>query len=47
MLSAHLKRTLNFRRLQLRGPDGAKDEFLLDATARNLRKLANRVPMPS
>jgi len=28
------------RRLRLRGPNGAKDEFLLAATAQNLRKMA-------
>jgi hypothetical protein len=28
-------------RLRLRGPSGAKDEFLLAAIAQNLRKLAN------
>ncbi len=29
------------RRLRLRGPDGAKDEFDLAAAAQNLRKLNN------
>ena len=33
-------------RLRLRGPNGAKDEFLLAATAQNLRKLAKLVPFP-
>ena len=37
---AHLKRILNLTRLRLRGPNGAKDEFLLAAIAQNLRKLA-------
>ena len=37
---AHLKRILRLGRLRLRGPNGAKDEFLLAATAQNLRKLA-------
>lgn len=32
MLFAHLKRILKLDRLRLRGPDGAKDEFLLAAT---------------
>ena len=40
MLFAHLKRILKFGRLRLRGPIGAHDEFLLAATAQNLRKLA-------
>jgi hypothetical protein len=40
MLFAHLKRILQLRRLRLRGPSGAHDEFLLAATAQNLRKLA-------
>ena len=39
MLFAHLKRILNLTRLRLRGPNGAKDEFLLAAIAQNLRKL--------
>jgi len=46
MLFAHLKRILNLDRLRLRGPKGAKDEFLLAATAQNLRKLAKLIPMP-
>lgn len=40
MLFAHLKRILKLDRLRLRGPNGANDEFLLAATAQNLRKLA-------
>jgi transposase len=40
MLFAHLKRILRLGRLRLRGPFGAKDEFLLAATAQNLRKIA-------
>ena len=39
MLFAHLKRILRLGRLRLRGPNRAKDEFLLAATAENLRKL--------
>jgi hypothetical protein len=46
MLFAHLKRILKLDRLRLRGPNGAKDEFLLAATAQNLRKLAKLVPIP-
>jgi transposase len=46
MLFAHLKRILKLDRLRLRGPNGAKDEFLLAATAQNLRKLAKLVPTP-
>ncbi len=44
MLFAHLKRILKLDRLRLRGPCGARDEFLLAATAQNLRKLAKLVP---
>ena len=44
MLFAHLKRILRLGRLRLRGPTGAKDEFLLAATAQNLRKLAKLIP---
>jgi len=40
MLFAHLKRILKLGRLRLRGPRGAQDEFLLAATAQNLRRLA-------
>lgn len=40
MLFAHLKRILKMGRLRLRGSNGARDEFLLAATAQNLRKLA-------
>jgi transposase len=46
MLFAHLKRILKIDRLRLRGPTGAHDEFLLAATAQNLRKLAKLVPTP-
>ena len=45
MLFAHLKRILRLDRLRLRGPNGARDEFLLAATAQNLRKLAKLIPM--
>lgn len=45
MLFAHLKRILRLGRLRLRGPCGARDEFLLAATAQNLRKLAKLGPM--
>lgn len=44
MLFAHLKRILKLGRLRLRGPCGANDEFLLAATAQNLRKLAKLRP---
>ena len=47
MLFAHLKRILNLGRLRLRGPNGARDEFHLAATAQNLRKLAKLIPMPT
>ncbi len=46
MSFAHLKRILQLDRLRLRGPCGARDEFLLAATAQNLRKLAKLIPMP-
>lgn len=46
MLFAHLKRILQLDRLRLRGPCGARDEFLLAATAQNLRKLAKMIPLP-
>ena len=46
MLFAHLKRILKLDRLRLRGPSGAKDEFLLAAAAQNLRKMAKVIPMP-
>lgn len=38
MLFAHLKRHLDLRRLRLRGLSGASEEFLLAATAQNLRR---------
>jgi transposase len=44
MLFAHLKRILRLSRLRLRGPNGARDEFLLAATAQNLRRLARLRP---
>jgi hypothetical protein len=47
MLFAHLKRILRLDRLRRRGPKGAKDEFLLAATAQNLRKLAKLIPLPT
>ena len=40
MLFAHLKRILKLDRLRLRGISGARDEFLLAATAQNLRRMA-------
>jgi transposase len=46
MLFAHLKRILKLNRLRLRGPCGARDEFLLAAIAQNLRKLAKLVSLP-
>jgi transposase len=45
MLFAHLKRILKLDRLRLRGPNGARDEFLLAATAQNLRKMAKLIPV--
>ena len=46
MLFAHLKRNSYLGRLRLRGPNGARDEFHLAATAQNLRKLAKLVAAP-
>lgn len=46
MLFAHLKRHLGFERLRLRGLSGAQDEFLLAATAQNLRRLAKLTGIP-
>jgi hypothetical protein len=43
MLFAHLKRILRMDRLRLRGLNGAPDEFLMAATAQNLRRLAKRL----
>lgn len=40
MLFGHLKRILKLDRLRLRGMSGAHDEFLLAATAQNLRRMA-------
>jgi len=40
MLFAHMKRILKVDRLRLRGIKGAQDEFLLTATAQNLRRMA-------
>ena len=42
MLFAHMKRILKVDRLRLRGMSGARDEFLLTATAQNLRRMAHR-----
>jgi IS5 family transposase len=46
MLFAHLKRHLGFERLRLRGLSGANDEFLLAATAQNLKRLAILMTKP-
>jgi hypothetical protein len=45
MLFAHLKCILRLDRPGLRGPSVARDEFLLAATAQNLRKLAAAVKL--
>jgi hypothetical protein len=45
MLFATSSGILKMDRLRLRGPLGARDEFLLAATAQNLRKLAKLIPM--
>jgi hypothetical protein len=44
MSFAHLKRIHGLTRLRLRGPCGAHDEFILAATAQNLKKLAKLAP---
>jgi hypothetical protein len=44
MLFAHLKRISKLDRLGLRGPNGARDEFLLAATTQNLREMAKLLP---
>jgi hypothetical protein len=46
MRFAHLKRILRLGRLRLRGPRGAQDEFVLAATAQNLRWLAQLASEP-
>ena len=46
MVFAHLKRIFGLGRLRLRGPRGAQDEFLLAATAQNLKKLARHITRP-
>lgn len=38
-----LKRILKLDRLRLRGPTGALDEYLLAATAQNLRRMAKKL----
>lgn len=40
MLFGHMKRILKLDRLRLRGLSGAHDEFLMTATAQNLRRMA-------
>jgi transposase len=46
MAFAHMKYHHNLRRLRLRGINGANDEFLLVATAQNLKKLAIHCSQP-
>ncbi|MGY4573355.1 hypothetical protein ACVWY5_006425 [Bradyrhizobium sp. USDA 3256] len=45
MLFAQLKRILKLDFLRLRGPSGARNEFILAAIAQNLRKMAKLIPM--
>lgn len=45
MLFAYLKRWLKLTRLRLRGLSGANEEFLLAATAQNLKRLVKLVPI--
>ena len=46
MLFAHMKRNLRFDRLRLRGIKSANDEFLLVATAQNLRRMTKLLGQP-
>jgi len=46
MQLTHPKRIMRLDRLRLRGPRGAKDGFLLAATAQNLRKLSKPLIRP-
>ena len=46
VLFAHLKRILKLDRLRLRGLTGARDEFVLAATAQNLRRMAKLLAQP-
>lgn len=46
ILFAHLKRILKLNRLRLRGMTGANDEFILAATAQNLRRMAKLCSQP-
>ena len=46
MMFAHLKRILKLDRLRLRGLDNAQYEFLLAATAQNLRRMAKVLSQP-
>jgi len=43
ILFAHLKRILRLGRLRLRGPGGARFEFMLGAIAQNLRRFAKLI----
>ncbi|MEM7213033.1 MAG: transposase, partial [Pseudomonadota bacterium] len=47
MLFAHMKKIMGLGRLRLRGPNGAKDELILAASAQNLRKMAKLLPAPA
>jgi Transposase DDE domain len=47
ILFAHLKRILRLDRLRLRGPNDARNVFLLAATAQNLRKLVRLIIQPT
>ena len=45
-LFGEAKRHLAMTRLRLRGPTGARDEFLLTATVQNLKRLVERLAIP-
>lgn len=44
---AHLKRILMMDRLRLKGPNGAREEFLLAGTAQNFSKMAKLLSKPA
>ena len=45
-LFGDVRRNMRLTRLRLRGPTGARDEFLLAATVQNLRRLAKLAAIP-
>jgi hypothetical protein len=47
VLFAHLKTTLRFEGMRLRGLSGARDELLLAAIVQNLRRMTRLVTSPA